>query len=59
LYPILHQFEKDGWLSSRWEQSDTRGLGRPARKLYRITAAGRRVAMNLGDDPLRTLLNDA
>ena len=41
LYPILMRFERAGWLSSSWEKSDPREEGRPRRRLYRITGAGR------------------
>ena len=38
LYPALVRLEDDGAIASRWEQS---GSG-PARKVYELTAAGRR-----------------
>lgn len=38
LYPALHRLEKKGWLSSKWEDSDT---GRRA-KSYRLTRLGRK-----------------
>ena len=37
LYPILHDLEKRGYRESKEERS-----GRSARRIYRITAAGRR-----------------
>jgi len=37
LYPILHGLEKRGYLKSEEERS-----GRTARRLYKITASGRR-----------------
>ena len=37
LYPILHGLEKRGYLKSKEERS-----GRTARRLYKITASGRR-----------------
>ena len=41
LYPLLMRLEDRGYLESRWSE----GLaGRPARHLYRITAAGLRYA---------------
>ena len=36
LYPVLHRLERNGFISSRWERSET---GR-RRKHYRITANG-------------------
>lgn len=38
LYPALHRLEKKGWLTSKWEDSDT---GRRA-KSYRLTRLGRK-----------------
>lgn len=40
LYPILARLENNGLLSSRWEESDASELGRPRRRLYKITALG-------------------
>ena len=40
LYPILMRLEEAGWLKSRWEAGDPTLLGRPRRRLYRITAKG-------------------
>lgn len=37
LYPVLRSLEQDGLLISEWETVETG----PARKVYRITAAGR------------------
>jgi PadR family transcriptional regulator, regulatory protein PadR len=38
LYPALHRLEKKGWLTSKWEDSET---GRRA-KSYRLTRQGRK-----------------
>lgn len=38
LYPLLARLTEDGWLESRWEESEP---GRPPRQLYRLTATGR------------------
>jgi DNA-binding PadR family transcriptional regulator len=43
-YPVLLRFEKLGWLSSRWEESDEPG---PRRRLYRLTAQGEPAARRL------------
>jgi PadR family transcriptional regulator PadR len=40
LYPILLRLEEAGWLESRWESDDPRALGRPRRRMYRLTALG-------------------
>jgi DNA-binding PadR family transcriptional regulator len=39
LYPLLARLTEDGWLESRWEESEL--SGRPRRQLYRLTATGR------------------
>jgi DNA-binding PadR family transcriptional regulator len=44
VYPILVRFEKTGVATSRWEEGDPKELGRPRRRLYRLTAHGARVA---------------
>src|SRR5690242_21833484 len=38
LYPALHRLEKKGWLTSKWENSET---GRRS-KSYRLTRLGRK-----------------
>ncbi|HSL22222.1 MAG TPA: PadR family transcriptional regulator [Vicinamibacterales bacterium] len=38
LYPALYRIEQKGWVSSKWDASET---GRRA-KFYKLTAAGRR-----------------
>ena len=45
LYPVLKRFETVGWLSSRWEDIDASVEGRPRKRLYKLTAQGRRCAM--------------
>ena len=42
LYPILLRLESAGWLVSRWEQVDPATVGRPRRRLYRLTSSGLR-----------------
>ncbi len=37
LYPILHRLENDGKIEAEWIEQ----TGRPARKVYRLTDAGR------------------
>ena len=44
LYPILLRFEQAGLLESEWEIGDPRELGRPRRRLYRVTPSGHAVA---------------
>lgn len=40
VHPILARLEGLGWVESRWEDIDPRKEGRPARRYYRLTAAG-------------------
>jgi len=42
LYPILLRLESAGWLVSRWEKVDPASVGRPRRRLYRVTPTGLR-----------------
>jgi DNA-binding PadR family transcriptional regulator len=42
LYPLLARLTDDGWLESRWEESEF--PGKPPRQLYRLTATGRHEA---------------
>ena len=39
LYPLLARLADDGWLESRWEDSEL--PGKPRRQLYRLTSPGR------------------
>jgi DNA-binding PadR family transcriptional regulator len=42
VYPALRRLEASGLLASKWEDEDTaRNEQRPARKYYKLTAAGR------------------
>ncbi len=38
LYPALHRLEKQGWVKSEWDVSDTNQRA----KYYKLTAAGRK-----------------
>ena len=40
LYPILLRLEEAGWFVSRWETVDPSEVGRPRRRLYRLTPGG-------------------
>jgi DNA-binding PadR family transcriptional regulator len=44
LYPILLRLEAAGWFVSRWENVDPASVGRPRRRLYRLTPSGLRRA---------------
>ena len=50
LYPILLRLERAGWLESRWEVEDPQRLGRPRRRLYRVTGFGARNAKDALND---------
>jgi PadR family transcriptional regulator PadR len=39
-YPILLRLEREGWVTSRWEDIDPHAEKRPARRYYRLTASG-------------------
>ena len=45
LYPILIRLADQGWLETRWAESERQG--RPARHTYRLTPAGAREASTL------------
>jgi PadR family transcriptional regulator PadR len=40
LYPILLRLETAGWFISRWEAINPAHVGRPRRRLYRLTPSG-------------------
>jgi PadR family transcriptional regulator, regulatory protein PadR len=40
LYPILARLQRAGWLIREHEDVDPSVVGRPARRLYRLSAAG-------------------
>jgi DNA-binding PadR family transcriptional regulator len=44
LYPALARLEAAGWLESEWETTQASQLGRPRRRLYRLTGHGARAA---------------
>jgi DNA-binding PadR family transcriptional regulator len=44
LYPLLVRFEKAGLIEGDWEAGDPKELGRPVRRLYRLTSAGVQLA---------------
>lgn len=44
LYPVLARLERAGWLDKEVEDVDPATVGRPARRLYRISEAGVRGA---------------
>jgi DNA-binding PadR family transcriptional regulator len=40
IHPILARLERLEWVTSRWEDVDTRAEGRPRRRYYQVTADG-------------------
>ena len=44
VHPILARLEGLRWVHSRWEDIDPKAEGRPARRYYRLTAAGAQAA---------------
>jgi PadR family transcriptional regulator, regulatory protein PadR len=55
VYPILGRLEEAGFVRSRWEKEDAaHRAGRPARRLYQITATGAR-ALTAAIEHYRTL----
>ena len=44
MYPLLWRLEEEGLLESEWESRQPADLGRPRRRLYRLTGAGMRMA---------------
>lgn len=40
VYPILLRYEHHGLLTSDWESEDPAMIGRPRRRLYRLTRSG-------------------
>ncbi|MEZ5286248.1 MAG: PadR family transcriptional regulator [Vicinamibacterales bacterium] len=42
VYPALSRLERDGYVRSSWEDTDSaHDAGRPPRRYYRVTASGR------------------
>ncbi len=44
LYPILIRLEDVEWVGSHWESETPHHLGRPRRRLYRLTGVGAKKA---------------
>jgi PadR family transcriptional regulator, regulatory protein PadR len=62
LYPILARLEQVGWVESEWEEIDPSAAGRRARRYYRLTGMGERVArreLEATVERLRTAIGSA
>lgn len=46
IYPILLRLEKSGFVESEWEVEEASSLGRPRRRLYKITGTGIKAAQD-------------
>jgi PadR family transcriptional regulator PadR len=40
VYPLLDRLENAGWVTSNWEEINTRAEGRPRRRFYSLTGQG-------------------
>lgn len=47
IYPILERLERTGWAKGSWERLTAERMGRPLRRYYQLTVAGRKAAENL------------
>jgi DNA-binding PadR family transcriptional regulator len=55
IYPALARLEQSGWVSSYWEEVDPSVVGRPRRRLYRLTGEGADAARAVVDEQLERL----
>lgn len=55
IYPALARLEQAGWVSSYWEDVDPSVVGRPRRRLYRLTGEGADAARTAVDEQLQRL----
>ena len=53
LYPLLARLEECGWIRARWEES---APGRPPRRAYKLTAAGRSQSQTFLASRLQTVI---
>jgi DNA-binding PadR family transcriptional regulator len=40
MYPLLQRLEMAKWIEGKWEDADPSEVGRPKRRLYKLTAQG-------------------
>ena len=55
IYPALARLEHAGWIKSSWEEVDPSAVGRPKRRLYRLTGEGADSARTAIDEHLQRL----
>jgi PadR family transcriptional regulator, regulatory protein PadR len=55
IYPALARLEQARWVSSYWEDVDPSEVGRPKRRLYRLTGEGADAARTAVDEHLQRL----
>lgn len=44
MYPLLQRLEIAKWIEGKWEDIDPSEVGRPKRRLYKLTPSGQREA---------------
>jgi PadR family transcriptional regulator len=45
LYPLLQRLAVAGWIVGEWEKVDPSEVGRPKRRLYKLTRSGQAAAL--------------
>ena len=45
MYPLLQRLAAAGWIVGEWENVDPSEVGRPKRRLYKLTRSGRASAL--------------
>lgn len=45
MYPLLQRLEIAGWIEGEWEKVEPSEVGRPRRRLYKLTRAGQAAAV--------------
>jgi PadR family transcriptional regulator, regulatory protein PadR len=59
IYPALARMERFGWVESLWETERPEDLGRPRRRLYRLTGAGEIALRDAIEDQLQAIQRPA
>jgi PadR family transcriptional regulator PadR len=59
IYPALARMERMGWVESCWETERPEDLGRPRRRLYRLTGAGEIALRDAIEEQLRAIQRSA